>query len=201
VLRQSAQFVICSISSGNRVGTHEQHSLFYTGRTRASGGGRHRGIGAGIAICDAGVTCLERPPTRDDEISTGACRIRAASIVLSILTYEMHSVTNANSMSILKGRANWRDARWTLALGNWSVYAAAVIVRLKALAPYALIELVLPGGSVMALLLWLYRRRKSGIGIGRLPVRLLSLLRFAGPLPFSAATCSARSAVGFDDRI
>ncbi|MEA2264206.1 MAG: hypothetical protein QOJ51_7031, partial [Acidobacteriaceae bacterium] len=39
---------------------------------------------------------------------------------------------SANSMSILKG---------------WGGYAAAVVVRLKALAPYALIELVLPGGS------------------------------------------------------
>jgi hypothetical protein len=57
-------------------------------------------------------------------------------------------MTLANSMSILKG---------------WGGYSAAVIVRLKVLAPYALIELVLPGGSVMALLLWLYRRRKSGL--------------------------------------
>jgi hypothetical protein len=65
----------------------------------------------------------------------------------------MHSVTNANSMSILKG---------------WGGCAAAAIVRLRALAPYALIELVLPGGSVMALLLWLYRRRKNGVGFGRL---------------------------------
>ena len=46
------------------------------------------------------------------------------------------------------------------------VYAAAAIVRLKVLAPYALMELVLPGGSVMALLLWLYRRRKDGAGLG-----------------------------------
>lgn len=42
---------------------------------------------------------------------------------------------------------------------------------------YALIELVLPGGSVMALLLWLYRRRKNGVGFGRLPAGLLSFLR------------------------
>jgi hypothetical protein len=74
-------------------------------------------------------------------------------------------MTSTNSMSILKG-ANWHDARWTLALRNWGGYAAAVIVRLKVLAPYALIELVLPGGSVMALLLWLYRRRKNGVGFG-----------------------------------
>jgi hypothetical protein len=49
----------------------------------------------------------------------------------------------------------------------------------KALAPYALIELVLPGGSVMALLLWLYRRRKNGVGFGRLadPLRFNDLMR------------------------
>jgi hypothetical protein len=98
-------------------------------------------------------------------------------------------MTAANSMSILKG-ANWRDARWVLALRNWRGNAAAVILRLKALAPYALIELVLPGGSVMALLLWLYRRRKNGVGFG-LPVRLLSFLRLAGPLRSNAGECAA----------
>jgi hypothetical protein len=85
-------------------------------------------------------------------------------------------MTSANSMSILKG-ANWREVRWTLAPRNWGAYAAAVIVRLKVLAPYALIELVLPGGSVMALLLWLYRRRKNGVGFGRFPGRLSLMIR------------------------
>jgi hypothetical protein len=84
-------------------------------------------------------------------------------------------MTAANSMSILKG---------------WGGSAAAVIVRFKALAPYALIELILPGGSVMALLLWLYRRRKSGAGFGPFPGRLLSLLRLAAPMRFSAAARS-----------
>jgi len=32
---------------------------------------------------------------------------------------------------------------------------------LKELAPYAAIELVLPGGTVLAILCWLYRRRRS----------------------------------------
>jgi hypothetical protein len=90
-------------------------------------------------------------------------------------------MTAAKSMSILKG-ANRRDARGTLALRKWGGYAAAAIVRFKALAPYALIELILPGGSVMALLLWLYRRQKNGVGFGRLPVRLSSFLRLADPL-------------------
>jgi hypothetical protein len=73
-------------------------------------------------------------------------------------------MTAASYMSILTGRAKWFDARWTLALRNWRGLAAAVVVRLKALAPYALIELILPGGSVIALLLWLYRRRKNAVG-------------------------------------
>jgi hypothetical protein len=84
-----------------------------------------------------------------------------------------------NAMSILKGGKipRWRDARRTPALRHWGGYAAAVIVRLKDLAPYALIELVLPGGSVMALLLWLYRRRKNAADFGQLPKTLLSFLR------------------------
>jgi hypothetical protein len=84
----------------------------------------------------------------------------------------MHTaMTTANSMPVSKG-ANRGYARWMLALRNCGAYAAAVIVRLKAFAPYALIELVLPGGSVMALLLWLYRRRKNGANIGQLPKTL-----------------------------
>jgi hypothetical protein len=39
------------------------------------------------------------------------------------------------------------------------LYPAAVFAKLRALAPYAAI-LVLPGGSLMALLLWFYRRQK-----------------------------------------
>jgi hypothetical protein len=31
---------------------------------------------------------------------------------------------------------------------------------LKGLAPYALIELILPGGTVLAIICWLYRRRR-----------------------------------------
>jgi len=54
-----------------------------------------------------------------------------------------------------------RYARWMSAPWNLGAYAAAVVAKLKDLAPYAVIELVLPGGSLMALLLWLYRRHKK----------------------------------------
>jgi len=90
-------------------------------------------------------------------------------------------MTVANSMSILK---------------SWGGYAAGVLVRFRALAPYALMELVLPGGSVLALLLWLYRRWKSGLGFGPLPERLLPFLRMAHPLFSNSAVCAARNAVG-----
>jgi len=95
-------------------------------------------------------------------------------------------MTTANFMSIFEA-AGQSDARWTDALHNCMGYIAAVFVRLKAVAPYALIELVLPGGSVMALLLWLYRRRKNGVGVSELRGRLLSFFRLENPLRFSAA--------------
>ncbi len=98
-------------------------------------------------------------------------------------------MTTANCMSIFKA-ADRSDARWTGALHHCMGYAAAVFVRLKAVAPYALIELVLPGGSVMALLLWLYRRRKNGVGVSELRGRLLSFFRLANSSRFSAAARS-----------
>jgi hypothetical protein len=44
-------------------------------------------------------------------------------------------------------------------------YAAAIFARLRDLAPYAALELVLPGGSVLALVLWLYRRTKKAAAL------------------------------------
>ena len=34
-------------------------------------------------------------------------------------------------------------------------------VNLRALGPYVLVELILPGGSLLALLLWLYNHRQA----------------------------------------
>ncbi len=42
--------------------------------------------------------------------------------------------------------------------------------------PYLLIEILLPGGSLIALILFLYQRRKAGTGRG-LPRPLLALAR------------------------
>jgi hypothetical protein len=49
-------------------------------------------------------------------------------------------------------------------LGAWGALALAT---LKELAPYAAIELLLPGGSLMALTLWFYRRRKGVLVLAR----------------------------------
>ena len=54
-----------------------------------------------------------------------------------------------------------RDARCRAARATWSAHMATFVAKLRDLAPYAAIELLLPGGSVMALLLWLYRRQKN----------------------------------------
>jgi hypothetical protein len=52
-----------------------------------------------------------------------------------------------------------RDAQHGTTPGMWTGgHRAAVVARVQQLAPYAAI-LVLPGGSLMALLLWLHRRR------------------------------------------
>jgi hypothetical protein len=56
---------------------------------------------------------------------------------------------------------NSRDAQRMTVPRMLSAYTTAVIAKLRDLAPYAAIELILPGGSVMALLLWFYRRHKK----------------------------------------
>ena len=43
-----------------------------------------------------------------------------------------------------------------------NLWIARVPALLRSLGPYAAIELLLPGGSVIALLIWLYRHRANG---------------------------------------
>jgi hypothetical protein len=68
------------------------------------------------------------------------------------------------SASILNARpapSGSRDAPGTPALRQLNAWVAVVVAKLRELAPYAAIELVLPGGSLVAILLWLYRRQKK----------------------------------------
>jgi hypothetical protein len=48
-------------------------------------------------------------------------------------------------------------------------HVAAAAAKLRILAPYAAMELILPGGSLMALLFWLYRRQKMRAAAGHNP--------------------------------
>jgi hypothetical protein len=64
-----------------------------------------------------------------------------------------------NSRPVPNRSPNVRYATLARKLG---AYTAVVVAKLRELAPYAAMELVLPGGSLMALLLWLYRRQKIG---------------------------------------
>ncbi len=52
-------------------------------------------------------------------------------------------------------------APWRTPPRTWSAHTAAVVAKLREFAPYAAMELVLPGGSLMALGLWLYRRQRK----------------------------------------
>ena len=51
-------------------------------------------------------------------------------------------------------------AESAIAWARASAYLAAVASKLRNLAPYAAIALVLPGGSLIALLMWFYHRRQ-----------------------------------------
>jgi len=62
-------------------------------------------------------------------------------------------------MSSMKSISTF-SATPTAAPQKLTAYVAAVVAKLRDLAPYAAIILVVPGGSLMALLLWLYRRQK-----------------------------------------
>jgi hypothetical protein len=71
---------------------------------------------------------------------------------------------NFSTESILNSRpvpTRNRHAGSGTAWGGPSGCLAAVATKLRNLAPYAAIALFLPGGSMIALLLWFYRRQKA----------------------------------------
>ena len=49
----------------------------------------------------------------------------------------------------------------SVTIASFNEAVRRLVTVLREFAPYAAIELIVPGGSVMALLLWLHRRRKS----------------------------------------
>ncbi len=67
-------------------------------------------------------------------------------------------LSSFNGGLVRNGRGYWR---WTPLVRKLGASAAAVALKLKDLAPYAVVAFVVPGGALMALLLWFYRRRKG----------------------------------------
>lgn len=64
------------------------------------------------------------------------------------------------------------------------------IAGIRRVAPYLLIELILPGGSIVALILWLLRNGASVRRVlARIPLRAKSVAQFAAVLrPSTAST-------------
>jgi hypothetical protein len=72
----------------------------------------------------------------------------------------MSSVETKLSLEVSPTPSHGRATRLRSAPWKLAAQAMAAIAKLRILAPYAAIELILPGGSLLALLLWLYRRQK-----------------------------------------
>jgi len=73
----------------------------------------------------------------------------------------MSSTKSTSIFNTRLGVNRRRYARYIPAPHKLSAHASAIVAKLRSLAPYALMELVLPGGSLMAVLLWLYRRQRK----------------------------------------
>ena len=70
----------------------------------------------------------------------------------------------------------WR--RWPRMLRDASARAVRAI---RSLGPYVAIELFLPGGSIIALALWTYRRRRAARGDTAVPSTALMPMAGRGP--------------------
>jgi hypothetical protein len=60
-------------------------------------------------------------------------------------------------------------------------WAARGVALVRSLGPYAAIELLLPGGSVLALLLWLYRRRQRTLATRMASAKIMLTLEEQAP--------------------
>jgi len=69
----------------------------------------------------------------------------------------MLALSTLNGGLVRNGRRYWR---WTPMVRKLGASATAVALKLKDLAPYAVTALVVPGGALITILLWLYRRQK-----------------------------------------
>jgi hypothetical protein len=82
---------------------------------------------------------------------------------LHLLQVPSNRILSLSNDSLLI-RLYHRQSRITEVKQTLVGWLTVCIAGLKALAPYAAIELLLPGGSLMALGLWLYQRRNNRKG-------------------------------------
>ena len=75
------------------------------------------------------------------------------------MTAAAATAVSTSSDNTLSRAVSAAGEKLSIRIKSW---APRSIAQLKELAPYAVLELVLPGGSLMAILLWLYRRGQSG---------------------------------------
>jgi hypothetical protein len=64
-------------------------------------------------------------------------------------------------MTAVASSASIQNSEIAFSRGRLADWVARAVAILRNLGPYAAIELILPGGTLMALLLWLYRSHKK----------------------------------------
>ena len=64
-------------------------------------------------------------------------------------------------MTAVASSASIQNSEVAFSRGRLADWVARAVAILRNLGPYAAIELILPGGTLMALLLWLYRSHKK----------------------------------------
>jgi hypothetical protein len=62
-----------------------------------------------------------------------------------------------------------------------------VVERLRHIGPYVLIELLLPGGTLLALILWLFNRARGQLGKARLAADIAPVVERVVGLPIDPA--------------
>jgi hypothetical protein len=99
------------------------------------------------------------------KVSFDGCRFLALPFVFKVVNDGLGRSMVMSASEFTAIFVHWllpnrsRDVQWSAAR-TLSPYTVAVVAKLRVLAPYAAM-LVLPGGSLIALLLWLYRRQRK----------------------------------------
>jgi hypothetical protein len=83
-----------------------------------------------------------------------------------------------------------------LAHVGFAGWLARGVVAVRAIGPYAAIEVILPGGTLLAFLLWLYRHHRRGEPVRPLIARSLCKTRLGVRRIIEAARSARRPSLG-----